>query len=140
MKVTMWVLSLALLSLVAIRLLVSRSSTPAEFRNAHSDMSSGREFLVGAPTATYEADLGKPYIHLTWDYSSASNFNIYRATAPDGPWSRINQQAYPSDAHSAVDYAFPKDSRIIYYRVVPIDASGKEGAPSSPTVLALPSH
>ncbi|MGW1256363.1 fibronectin type III domain-containing protein [Streptomyces sp. NPDC002513] len=85
-----------------------------------------------------EDDLGEN--HLSWgpsgddDYSTKDSFagyNVYRATAPGGPWTKIRK----ADARVVQDNAYAdKDAPIgitAYYRVTAVDTAGNESAPAT---------
>ncbi len=76
-------------------------------------------FLTGA----------KPFIQITWNWDIADYFNVYRATNPDGPWEKIITN-FPKSAHTAVDYNYPKATKVLYYRITSVDKEGNESKPS----------
>ncbi|MFJ4849014.1 MULTISPECIES: PA14 domain-containing protein [unclassified Streptomyces] len=90
----------------------------------------------GAPDAA--DDLGENY--LTWgpswddDFSTKDSFagyNVYRAAAPGGPWTRIRS----ADARVVQDNAYADKAAPIgvtsYYRVTAVDTAGNESAPAT---------
>jgi len=79
--------------------------------------------ILSAPNLSY-AGGEKPYVQITWDYSVADYFNIYRSTDQNN-WQIIFEK-YPQNAHASVDYDFPKDSNVLYYKIISIDKNGVE--------------
>lgn len=77
----------------------------------------------------------KPFIQLTWDYYIADFFNIYRATDPSGPWERIFY-LYPGAAHGAIDYDFPKNAKVLYYKITSVKGM-KESLPSKISAVKI---
>ena len=78
-----------------------------------------------------------PFVQLTFDYSVADYFNIYRSINPDGPWELVSAD-FPSYAHSFVDYNFPKNAEALYYRITASDGEGNEGPYSPVANINLP--
>ncbi len=72
------------------------------------------------------------FVKLTFDYSVADYFNIYRAVSPNGPWEFIYADV-PSSAQGLIEnsYNFPKNAEVLYYRITVSDGQGGEG-PYSP--------
>ena len=66
---------------------------------------------------------------MIWNREIADYFNIYRATNPEGPWEKISDN-FPQSAHIAVDYDYPKDVELLYYRITSVDKVGNESEPS----------
>ncbi len=89
-----------------------------------------------APTLYY-LEGEKPFIQIIFDWSIAEYFNIYRAAAAGGPWIKIIEN-FPSAAHTAVDYHFPKNSKTLYYRVVPIGKDGLENPTLPAASIQIP--
>jgi len=71
----------------------------------------------------------RPFIQMIWNREIADYFNIYRATNPEGPWEKISDN-FPQSAHTAVDYDYPKDVELLYYRITSVDKVGNESEPS----------
>lgn len=78
----------------------------------------------------------KPYIQINFDWSVADSFNIYRAMNSGGPWQKVVSDL-PSNAHTAVDYDFPRDARILYYRISSVNKNGTESIPSEAVSLEI---
>ena len=77
-------------------------------------------------------------IQINWNYEIADKFNVYRSTAPNGPWQKIISN-FPSSAHTAVDSDYPKDASILYYRITSVDNSGSESNPSPDASVSVSS-
>ena len=90
-----------------------------------------------APAVTFYNRSEKPYVQISWDYSVAPFFNIYRARSARGRWRKVNDKPYPQAAHAAVDYSFPRDARLLYYRVTSVDAAGNESHASGVSSIRL---
>ena len=88
-----------------------------------------------APAVTYYVG-EKPYVQIIWDYSVADYFNIYRST-DQKDWQIISEK-YPQSAHAAVDYDFPKDATILYYRITTIDKYNKESTLTEVASVKIP--
>jgi HEPN domain-containing protein len=77
----------------------------------------------------------KPFVQINFDYSVVNNFNIYRSVNATNGWQKIISD-FPGSAHTAVDYDYPKDASVLYYRIVSVDERGNESAPS-PTASVI---
>lgn len=88
-----------------------------------------------APTLTFNQGV-KPFVQINFDYSIAKLFNIYRSISATDGWQKIISN-FPSGAHTAVDYDYPKDAKVLYYRIVSVDERGKESAPSPIASVAV---
>lgn len=89
------------------------------------------------PTLTFLPG-AKPSVQINFDYSIAKKFNIYRSVITTGGW-RLIIPNFPANAHTAVDYSFPNNcSATFYYRVTPVDDSGKEVTPSKTVSILVP--
>jgi len=102
------------------------------FENPLSGISSREAVNLPVPKNLSAEFRGKEYVSLTYDYSMADYFNIYRSASPDGPWELISADL-PSCAHGFVDnsYNLPKNAGVLYYRIAVSDGQGGEG-PYSP--------
>ena len=70
---------------------------------------------------------------ITWETASevdTAGFNLYRATSPDGPWQKINEQLIPpsEDPVSGGSYKFVDKSaepgKTYYYQLEEVELSG----------------
>ena len=93
------------------------------------------------PVLTYTEGV-KPSVQINFDWNVADRFNIYRSTSESGNYEKIISD-FPANAHTAVDYDFPKDATTLYYRITYLDQNGKESNPSEivsvKTAMSLPS-
>ena len=96
---------------------------------ASSASSSGTlESLTGIGTATQYS------VNLSWNPSSdVMGYNVYRSTAANGKYSKINSSVNPNTAYT--------DSTVVsgqtyYYAATSVNSSGQESAPSTPPVGA----
>lgn len=87
------------------------------------------------PTLTFNQG-AKPFIQINFDYSIAKLFNIYRSISATNGWQKVISN-FPSNAHTAVDYDYPKDAKVLYYRIVSVDEQGQESAPSPIASVAV---
>lgn len=71
----------------------------------------------------------RSYVQINWNYEIAKQFNVYRSTDPNSGW-QVLFANFPSSGHTAVDSDYPKDSRLLYYRVTSVGNDGRESAPS----------
>lgn len=76
------------------------------------------------------------FVQLTWNYDAADYFNIYRSVNLGGPWEKIISN-HPQNAHAAVDYAYPKNAKILYYRISSIDGNGNESELSKVSAINI---
>jgi hypothetical protein len=77
-----------------------------------------------------------PYVRVSWTPNAEpdlAGYRVYRATAPEGPWTRLVSTSVT--ASSYVDAQLPAGADVIYYAVSAFDRSGGEG-PRSGTVSA----
>lgn len=81
----------------------------------------------------------KPFVQINFDYTIAKLFNIYRSTSATSSWQKIISN-FPSNAHTAVDYDYPKSANTLYYRITSVDEQGKESAPSPATPVLITSN
>lgn len=88
-----------------------------------------------APTLTFTQG-AKPFVQINFDYSIAKLFNIYRSTSAIGGWQKIISN-FPSNAHTAIDYDYPKNITVLYYQITSIDEQGKESTPSVASSVLL---
>nr|WP_063806611.1 hypothetical protein [Streptomyces regalis] len=81
-----------------------------------------------APTELY-AKVGPGYVSLAWDApdNTLPTYRVYRATAPEGPFTRIADSV---DSSWYYDRSADNTKRL-YYRVTAVDAAGNESAPSA---------
>ncbi len=87
------------------------------------------------PSPTVSLVFGRePFVQINIDWSIAPYFNIYRARHEDGPWEKIIDR-FPSRAHTAVDYFYPRDAHIVYYRITAVGTQGNESEPSAVSAL-----
>lgn len=91
--------------------------------------------VPSTPTLTFNQGT-KPFIQINFDWSIAKLFNIYRSTSATNGWQKIISNL-PSSAHTAVDYDYPKDANVLYYRIVSVDKQGKESTPSPVASIAV---
>lgn len=90
------------------------------------------------PTLTF--NLGaKPFVQINFDWSVAKNFNIYRSVDEATNWQKTISN-FPSNAHTAVDYDYPKNAKVLYYRITSIDEQGRESAPSLAASVSITSN
>ena len=86
------------------------------------------ESLTGVGTATQYS------VNLSWNPSSdVMGYNVYRSTAANGKYSKINSSVNPNTAYT--------DSTVVsgqtyYYAATSVNSSGQESAPSTPPVGA----
>lgn len=78
----------------------------------------------------------KLYIAITWNYNIADEFNIYRSSDVNTNWEKILSK-YPGKAHAAVDYDYPKNAKILFYRITALDKDGNEGSPSTNSQVSI---
>lgn len=78
----------------------------------------------------------KSFIQINWNYDIADYFNIYRSITPSGPWEKIISN-FPKIAHTAVDYNYPKNAEILYYRITTIDKKLNESKPSKISLIKI---
>ena len=78
----------------------------------------------------------KSFIQINWNYDIADYFNIYRATTPSGPWKKIISN-FPKIAHTAVDYNYPKNVKVLYYRITSADKKLNESTPSKISLIKV---
>jgi hypothetical protein len=135
----------AMLLALAVRQVHNTSPKRGDIRSSKASLAESEAAMdrdqtgdLEAPVLTYELAGARPYVHIVWDYSSATTFNIYRARSQAGPWETVNAQPYPANAHSAADYDYPINAVVLYYRVTPLTADGEEGPPSPSGHVALP--
>jgi hypothetical protein len=88
-----------------------------------------------APTLTFTQG-AKPFVQINFDYSIAKLFNIYRSISATNGWQKIISN-FPSNAHTAVDYDYPKDAKVLYYKIVSVDERGQESVPSPAASVAV---
>ena len=87
-----------------------------------------QESLTGVGTAT------QYNVNLSWNPSSeVMGYNVYRSTAANGKYSKINSSVNPNTAYT--------DSTVVsgqtyYYAATSVNSSGQESAPSTPPVGA----
>jgi hypothetical protein len=85
-----------------------------------------------APTAMIiDPGLGPDRLRLSWTKSNsadASHYNIYRSTAPAGPFTLANADPVP---HALFVNTGLSGSTVYYYRATAVDTSGNESAMSS---------
>lgn len=104
-------------------MLVSKRPTPTSSKLPTPDQ----------PTLTFYEKTDtreKPYVQITFDYSVANYFNIYRATNLAGPWEKISEN-YPQSAHAASDFDIPDNSNSLFYKITTADNTGNESNYSS---------
>lgn len=77
------------------------------------------------------------FIQINWNYDIADYFNIYRSTTPNGPWEKIISN-FPKIAHTAVDYNYPKNIEVLYYRITTTDKKLNESKPSKMSLIKIP--
>lgn len=71
-------------------------------------------------------------VHLEWDPSTApdlAGYSVYRATAPAGPYTRLNAALLGTPEYQ--DDALPAGATSVWYRVTASDVSGNESAQSA---------
>jgi hypothetical protein len=78
----------------------------------------------------------KSFIQINWNWDIADYFNIYRATTPSGPWEKIIS-SFPKIAHTAVDYNYPKNIEVLYYRITSTDKKLNESKPSEISLIKI---
>lgn len=81
----------------------------------------------------------KPAIQINWNYEIADSFNVYRSTNANSGWQKIISK-FPASAHTAVDYDYPKDAKVLYYRVTSLDSTGNESTASAVASVTLPAQ
>ncbi len=77
------------------------------------------------------------WVSLTWTASTSSNvagYNVYRATASTGPFTKMNSS--PMNSTSALDNTVVP-GQTYYYVATAVNTSGVESAYSSPPVQAV---
>ena len=78
----------------------------------------------------------KSFIQINWNWDIADYFNIYRAITPSGPWEKIISN-FPKIAHTAVDYNYPKNVEVLYYRITTADKKLNESKPSKISLIKV---
>ena len=121
----------------------SKSASQTNNQQAQQPVTQVQSSLVtpDAPALTYYPAVNneKPFIQITWDYSVAPAFNIYRSSdvnTMNSQWDKINKEPYPQSAHAAVDYDFP-DAHTLYYRITSLDGKGNESSSSPTATISL---
>lgn len=92
----------------------------------------------GVESLNLQATGGEGFVDLTWsqnDYDTLQGFNIYRSTAPDTGFVRINQTLVADGERSYRDDSVAPGQQYYYYFTVMFD--GSESAPSN-TASAVP--
>ena len=94
--------------------------------------------LPGPPTRLV-AYGGDQSIIVQWDppdSGSAATYRVWRADSPEGRWVRLGRDRVTWRAFADVD---APNGQVRYYRVVALDPSDQEGAPSAPvSAMARP--
>jgi len=78
----------------------------------------------------------KSFIQINWNWDIADYFNIYRSTTPSGPWEKIISN-FQKIAHTAVDYNYPKNVEVLYYRITSTDKKLNESKPSKISLIKV---
>ena len=99
---------------------------------AASNSSSAVEIVSGSGTTVQHI------VDLTWDASSSGSiagYNVYRATAASGPFSKINPAL-----DAALNYSdnTVQSGSTYYYATTAVDTSGQESSYSNLTTAAIP--
>ncbi|MGA2645236.1 MAG: choice-of-anchor D domain-containing protein [Candidatus Sulfotelmatobacter sp.] len=95
---------------------------------SNASSSATLESFTGTGTAT------QYNVNLSWNPSSdVTGYNVYRSTAANGKYSKINSSVTPNTGYT--------DSTVIsgqtyYYAATSVSSSGQESAPSTPPVAA----
>lgn len=95
--------------------------------------------IPGAPGLSFMGmSSDKPFVQINLiDWSIAPYFNIYRSTNNNGPWEKIISK-FPQSAHTAVDFHYPKDAKILYYKITSVDKNNNESLPSQVSSVKIP--
>ena len=95
---------------------------------SNASSSATLESFTGTGTAT------QYNVNLSWNPSSdVTGYNVYRSTAANGKYSKINSAVNPNTAY--VDSAVVS-GQTYYYAATSVNSSGQESAPSTPPVGA----
>ena len=75
-------------------------------------------------------------VNLSWNYSSgAAGYNIYRSTAANGTFSKINS---PLDTATAYTDSTVVSGQTYYYAATSVNSSGQESTRSAPVEVVIP--
>jgi hypothetical protein len=86
------------------------------------------ESLSGTGTATQYS------VSLSWNPSTGvTGYNVYRSTASNGSYAKINPSIDPNTTYSDTTVA---SGQVYYYEATSVNSSGQESAPSTPPVVA----
>jgi hypothetical protein len=108
----------------------------AELRDPITDESLDMAFVItGEPTAielaSFTAEPGAEGVALAWETGTEldnAGFNLYRATAEDGPWTKINDALFAAqgDAVAGASYSFADTPGYgtFYYKLEDVDYYG----------------
>ena len=96
--------------------------------------------------ASFTARLGVGSVHLAWETGAEidnAGFNLYRATAADGPYAKVNGAfiAAQGDPTSGASYAFTDEGLapgIYFYKLEDVDTGGVATLHGPVSAVALP--